>query len=68
MDVNDSNNTPASGNGATDTPVPSASPVSPLELNAIRLDANHTVLTPDYLEKIKAGSTAEQVSDAKEES
>lgn len=25
-----------------------------LELNDIRLDMTHTVLTPDYLEKIKA--------------
>lgn len=30
-----------------------ATAMSPLELNGIRLDANHTVLTPDYLEKIK---------------
>lgn len=38
----------------------SATPLTPLELNAIRLDTTHTVLTPDYLEKIKANSGDEK--------
>ena len=29
-----------------------ASPMKPLELNAIKLDDKHTVLTPEILEKL----------------
>lgn len=36
----------------TGLPVSSATPLTALELNAIRLDPNHTVLTPDYLENL----------------
>lgn len=36
-----------------DVPVSSAEAMTPLELNAIRLDANHTVLTPELLERMK---------------
>lgn len=35
--------------------IKSAQPMSPLELNGIKLDDKHTVLTPDYLEKLSAG-------------
>ena len=28
----------------------SAAPLTPLQLNGVRLDVRHTVLTPDYLE------------------
>ena len=31
--------------------------LSPLELNNIRLDNKHTILTPDYLEKIIQGKS-----------
>lgn len=31
----------------------SATELSPLELNNIRLDVRHTILTPDYLESLK---------------
>lgn len=33
----------------------SATPLTPLQLNAIKLDVKHTVLTPDYLEKLEEG-------------
>lgn len=32
--------------------VPSATKLTPLELNNIKLDIRHTVLTPDYLEEL----------------
>lgn len=34
--------------------------MSPLELNDIRLDPNHTILTPDYLENITSKATDNQ--------
>lgn len=40
--------------GSPELPVSSAVEMSPLQLNGIRLDVNHTILTPDYLEQIKA--------------
>lgn len=40
--------------GSSELPVSSAVEMSPLQLNGIRLDVNHTILTPDYLEQIKA--------------
>lgn len=30
----------------------SATPLTPLQLNAIRLDVKHTILSPDYLENL----------------
>lgn len=35
-----------------------ATPMTPLELNGIRLDVRHTVLTPDYLEQLAATDNA----------
>lgn len=32
--------------------ITSAEPLTPLQLNGIRLDVRHTVLTPDYLEHL----------------
>ena len=32
--------------------IASATKLTPLELNNIKLDPKHTVLTPDYLEKL----------------
>ena len=40
-----------------------ASKMTALELNNIRLDVKHTILTPDYLEKLTAGDP----SDSKDE-
>lgn len=37
--------------------IPSATPLTPLELNGIRLDVKHTILTPDYLEKLHESSS-----------
>lgn len=51
--INPSVNDTESKTSSLSAPVPSAAPMSPLELNDIRLDANHTVLTPEYLEEIK---------------
>lgn len=31
-----------------------ATPLTPLQLNGIRLDVRHTILTPDYLDKLAA--------------
>lgn len=44
---------PSASNGQnnTEVPVSSAQPMSPLELNDIRLDIHHTILTPDYLKQ-----------------
>lgn len=43
-------------NNEAELPVSSAQPMTPLEMNAVRLDANRTVLTPDYLEKLKSNN------------
>ena len=40
-----------------DVSYPDAKEMSLLELNAIRLDANRTILTPDYLEELKTKTT-----------
>lgn len=45
--------------GSSELPVSSAVEMSPLQLNGIRLDVNHTILTPDYLEQIKAKNQTE---------
>ena len=45
---------------AKQVPVQSATPLSALELNGVRLDSNHTVLTPEYLEDIKNGKSPKQ--------
>lgn len=42
---------------------PSAVAMTPLELNAIQLDETHTVLTPEYLEKIKAQASSQAPED-----
>lgn len=34
----------------SEIPVAGAQPLGPMDLNAIRLDTTHTVLTPGYLE------------------
>lgn len=44
-----------------DLHIPSAVPLTPLELNEIKLDERHTVLTPQYLEAlIKNPPTTEE--------
>lgn len=43
--------TPNTGAGI-DLKLKSATPVTPLQLNGIRLGVRHTVLTPDYLENL----------------
>lgn len=40
------------GATANDAPSPGVEKLSALDLNNIRLDVKHTVLTPDYLEKL----------------
>lgn len=38
--------------------------LTPLQLNGIRLDAQHTVLTPDYLEELRRQTAAATTSAA----
>lgn len=38
------------------TGLENATKLTPLELNNIKLDIQHTILTPDYLEKIEKTS------------
>lgn len=34
--------------------IKSATPLKPLQLNAVKMDVKHTILTPDYLERAAA--------------
>lgn len=43
--------------GNPDLAVKSATKLTPLDLNNIRLDVRHTILTPDYLEKLQDNIT-----------
>ena len=36
---------------------PSAKELTPLELNAVKLDIKHTILTPSYLEELMGNKT-----------
>ena len=52
---NASSATPAKENAAPAGAAPEVE-LTPLQLNSIKLDVTHTVLTPEYLEKLKEGS------------
>ena len=52
MDNTMTTSTPAPDNQTQD-PKSGLRVLTPLQLNAIKLDINHTVLTPEYLEKLK---------------
>lgn len=41
-------------NAALDEVLKNGAPLTPLELNSIKLDDKHTLLTPDYLENISS--------------
>lgn len=43
-----------------DMQIKSATPLSLLQLNAIKLDAKHTVLTPEYLDELEKGKKNQQ--------
>lgn len=54
------NNQDKNKGGNIDAVLASATKLSPLDLNGIKLDVQHTVLTPDYLEGLinKAASNS----------
>ena len=49
----DTHSTIQNSNGTADSDIlQSAKVLTPLELNGVKLDAKHTVLTPSYLEEL----------------
>ena len=42
--------------------LPDARPLSALEMNALKFTDKHTVLTPEYLEKMREATTAAKPS------
>lgn len=53
MEIKEATTKNATAQGeAIDPILSSATKLTPLELNNIRLDIRHTILTPDYLENI----------------
>ena len=51
-DTNLKENSPGTINSSIESIVPGATKLTPLELNNIKLDDKHTLLTPDYLENL----------------
>lgn len=48
------NNPPAPKESLLPESVTSATPLTPLQLNGYKLDVQHTLLTPEYLESLSA--------------
>lgn len=46
----------ASENPILPSSIKSATPLTPLQLNAVKMDVKHTILTPDYLERADTAS------------